>query len=147
MKKYVLFYRKSPLTLSIGQYASLANSNSCCTAGNTTVLATVVAKPMPNSAAVGFTPFTVDYELQHEVAGRIEPPFAVISKWPVLMSRLIDRSLRPLFPADYNLETHIGCDVLAYDTITGPAVPSINAASLALAVSDIPWNGPVGAAR
>lgn len=102
---------------------------------------------MPNSTAAGFTPFTVDYELAHEAASRISPAFLTKTVTSVLTSRLIDRSLRPLFPADYNCETQVVCDVIAFDTLNGPQAPSINAASLALAVSDVPWNGPVGAVR
>lgn len=61
--------------------------------------------------------------------------------------RLIDRSLRPLFNPGYNYETQIVCNVLAVDSVNNPDVLSINAASAALSVSDIPWNGPVGAVR
>nr|CAI5850273.1 unnamed protein product [Callosobruchus analis] len=65
----------------------------------------------------------------------------------ILTSRLIDRSLRPLFPDGYNYETQIVCNMLAVDGVHNPDVISINAASAALSLSDIPWNGPIGAVR
>lgn len=65
----------------------------------------------------------------------------------ILTSRLIDRSLRPLFPKNYNYETQIVCTMLAVDSVNSPETVAINAASTALALSDVPWNGPVGAVR
>lgn len=65
----------------------------------------------------------------------------------ILTSRLIDRSLRPLFPQNYNFETQIVCNMLAIDGMNPPETVAINAASAALALSDVPWNGPVGAVR
>lgn len=65
----------------------------------------------------------------------------------IIFSRLIDRSLRPLFAPGYSYETQIICNVLAVDSVNNPDVLSINAASAALSVSDIPWHGPVGAVR
>ena len=65
----------------------------------------------------------------------------------ILCSRMIDRSLRPLFPDSYFYETQIVCNLLSVDGVNDPEVLAINAASAALAVSDIPWNGPVAAVR
>lgn len=65
----------------------------------------------------------------------------------ILTSRLIDRSLRPLFPANYCYDTHIACNMLAVDATNPPETIAINAASAALALSDVPWSGPVGAVR
>lgn len=73
--------------------------------------------------------------------------FSGPSEREILTSRVIDRSLRPLFPSGFNSETQIMCNMLAVDSVNSPDVLSINAASAALALSDIPWNGPVGAVR
>lgn len=69
------------------------------------------------------------------------------SEREILTSRVIDRSLRPLFPAQFNCETQIICNMLAVDSVNSPDITAINAASAALSLSDIPWNGPVGAVR
>lgn len=65
----------------------------------------------------------------------------------ILTSRLIDRSLRPLFPYNYNYDTQIVCNMLAMDATNPPETVAINAASAALALSDVPWHGPIGAVR
>lgn len=65
----------------------------------------------------------------------------------ILASRLIDRSLRPLFPTDYFYDTQIVCNMLAVDGTNLPETVAVNAASAALALSDVPWKGPVGAVR
>lgn len=69
------------------------------------------------------------------------------SEKEILTARLIDRSLRPLFPDAYKCETQLVCNMLAIDSSHLPDVLAINAASTALSISDIPWNGPVGAVR
>ena len=69
------------------------------------------------------------------------------SEREILSARLIDRSLRPLFPQEYRFDTQIVCNMLAVDSMNLPDIQAINAASLALTLSDIPWNGPVGAVR
>lgn len=69
------------------------------------------------------------------------------SEREILTARVIDRSLRPLFPSEYRCDTQLVCNLLAIDSQNFPDVLSINAASLALALSDIPWNGPVAAVR
>jgi len=69
------------------------------------------------------------------------------SEKEILSARLIDRSLRPLFSADFRCETQIVCNMLSVDALHSPDVQAINAASAALSLSDVPWNGPVGAVR
>lgn len=69
------------------------------------------------------------------------------SEKEILCGRLIDRSVRPLFPDDYKCETQLVCNMLSVDSINLPDVLAINAASAALSLSDIPWAGPVGAVR
>lgn len=98
-----------------------------------------------------FVPLVVDYKQKAAAAGRIPTNFfrreLGQTESEILASRLIDRSLRPLFPKKYSYETQIICNMLALDGVNDPDVLSINGASAALAVSDIPWNGPVGAVR
>lgn len=118
--------------------------------GDTTVMVTTVAakdKRAPGS----FMPLTVEYRQKYAAAGRIPTNFLRRELGPtekeILTSRVIDRSLRPLFPSEFRYETQVVCNMLAIDSNYPPDVLSINAASLALAMSDIPWNGPVGAVR
>ena len=96
-------------------------------------------------------PLTVDYRQKAAAAGRIPTNFLRRELGPtekeILTSRMIDRSLRPLFPAGFFCETQIICNLLAVDGNNDPDVLCINAASAALAMSDIPWNGPVAAVR
>lgn len=112
-------------------------------------MVTAVSKSKPSQS--NFLPLVVDYRQKSAAAGRIPTNFYRRELGPsekeILTSRLIDRSLRPLFPDGFNYETQIICNMLAIDGVNNPEVLSINAASAALAVSDIPWNGPVGAVR
>lgn len=115
------------------------------------MMATAVTKISNSSNVQNFMPLTVDFRQKYAAAGRIPTNFfrreLGASEKEILTSRLIDRSLRPLFPTEFTSETQIACNMLALDSVHAPDVASINAASFALAVSDIPWNGPVGAVR
>lgn len=138
------------MTLSWGQYARFANSSAVCEMGDTAVMVTAVAKGKPQPGA-GFVPLVVDYRLKNAASGRIPMNWARRELGPsekeILSGRLVDRSVRPLFPSDYRCETQLVCNMLAMDAVHPPDVLAINAASAALTVSDIPWNGPVGAVR
>nr|XP_023023787.1 polyribonucleotide nucleotidyltransferase 1, mitochondrial [Leptinotarsa decemlineata] len=137
------------LNISTGQYARLADGCAVATLGDTSVMVTVVSKSKSSNS--GFLPLTVDYRQKSAAAGRIPTNFFRRELGPsereILTSRLIDRSLRPLFPEHFNCETQVICNMLAVDGVNNPDVISINAASAALSLSDIPWNGPVGAVR
>lgn len=117
--------------------------------GETSVMVTAVSKDKPSGA--GFMPLTVDFRHKYAAAGRIPMNFVRRelgkSDREILSARLIDRSLRPLFASNFRYETQLVCNMLALDSMYSPDVLSINAASLALALSDIPWNGPVAAVR
>ncbi|VVC38271.1 Hypothetical protein CINCED_3A000534 [Cinara cedri] len=112
-------------------------------------MATIVSKSTKSSS--NFLPLTVDYRQKAAAAGRIPTNYLrrelSVSEHEILTSRLIDRSLRPLFPSTYCFDTQVMCNLLAVDGVNHPDILSINAASTALALSDIPWNGPVGAVR
>ncbi|XP_071159714.1 polyribonucleotide nucleotidyltransferase 1, mitochondrial-like isoform X1 [Mytilus edulis] len=138
-----------PIEISTGQFARFADGSAVAKQGDTSVLVTAVCKT--KSSPASFLPLTVDYRQKAASAGRIPTNFLRrelgASDKEILTSRLIDRSLRPLFPAGFNYETQIICNLMAVDGDHDPEVLSINAASAALALSDIPFNGPVGAVR
>ncbi|KAJ8928180.1 hypothetical protein NQ314_019242 [Rhamnusium bicolor] len=140
---------KRNLNISTGQYARLADGCAVGTLGDTSVMVTVVSKTKPSSS--GFLPLVVDYRQKSAAAGRIPTNFFRRELGPsekeILTSRLIDRSLRPLFPNNFHYETQVICNMLAVDGVNNPDVISINAASAALSLSDVPWDGPIGAVR
>ncbi|XP_049782136.1 polyribonucleotide nucleotidyltransferase 1, mitochondrial [Schistocerca cancellata] len=137
------------IVLSTGQYARLTDGCALSQLGDTSVLVTAVSKSKATST--NFVPLTVDYRQKAAAAGRIPTNFMRRELGPtereILTGRLIDRSLRPLFPEGFSYETQIVCNLLAVDGVNDPDIASINGASAALCLSDIPWNGPVGAVR
>ncbi|GLH01525.1 hypothetical protein R5R35_006657 [Gryllus longicercus] len=145
----VNFSNDRPMQLTTGKYARFADGCAVAQLGDTAVMVTAVSKQKPS--AVPFLPLVVDYRQKAAAAGRIPTNFLRrelgVSEKEILTSRLIDRSLRPLFPENFNYETQIMCNLLSVDSVNDPDVISINAASAALSLSDIPWNGPVGAVR
>lgn len=138
------------LILEIGRYAEQANSAVVASCGETMVLATVVASK--NKSDLGYFPLQVEYQERLYAGGRIKG-----SRWvkregrpseeATLTARLIDRSIRPLFPDGYKNEVQVIITVLSVDGENRPDIPALVATSAALAISDIPWAGPVGAAR
>ncbi|KAF4528142.1 hypothetical protein B566_EDAN011158 [Ephemera danica] len=145
----VNFSNGRSLKLSTGKYARFSDGCAVAQLGDTSVMVTAVSKTKPSTSS--FLPLVVDYRQKAAAAGRIPTNFLRRELGPsekeVLTSRLIDRSLRPLFPDGYCYETQIMCNLLAVDGVNDPDIVSINAASAALSLSDIPWNGPVGAVR
>ncbi|BET03201.1 polyribonucleotide nucleotidyltransferase [Nesidiocoris tenuis] len=141
--------RTAELRLSSTDFAQFADGCGVAQLGDTSVMVTVVSKTKPSSS--NFMPLTVDYRQKAAAAGRIPTNYhrreMAPSEHEILTSRLIDRSLRPLFPSNYYYETQIVCNLLAVDGVYDPEVLCINASSLALSLSDVPWNGPVGAVR
>ena len=137
------------MKISTGQYARFTDGCSVAKMGDTAVMVTVVSKPKPTPSS--FLPLVVDYRQKSAAAGRIPTNFARrelgITEKEILTSRLIDRSLRPLFPAGFNNETQIICNLLAVDSVHDPDILSINAASASLVLSDVPWNGPIAAVK
>jgi len=126
--------------------------------GNTSVLCVAVCPQVAESTAAaasassgGYVPLTVDYRQKAAAAGRIPTNFLRrelgASDSEILTARLIDRALRPLFPKSFSYDTNVTANLMAVDAAFDPVVLALNAASAALAVSDIPWNGPVGAVR
>ncbi|XP_012150090.1 polyribonucleotide nucleotidyltransferase 1 isoform X2 [Megachile rotundata] len=144
-----MYSRKSQMILSAGKYARFTSG--CVTAkmGETSVMTTVVRKSVPDDTSM--VPLIVNYRQKAAAIGRIPTNFLRRelgqSEQEILTSRVIDRSLRPLFNQRYSYETQLVCNLLAVDGVHDPDILSINAASAALSISDIPWNGPVGAVR
>lgn len=116
-------------------FAKFAHGASICSLGDTQVLVTAVSTP---SEPKGFTPLTVDFKQKGGIARRTDE---------MLACRIIDRSIRPCFPEGFSNETQIICNLLDVDGINDPDVLAINGASTSLALSDIPWGGPIGATR
>lgn len=146
---YFFYISSKPLKLSTGKYARFADGSAVVSLGDTSVMVTAVCKHQSSSSS--FLPLVVDYRQKAAAAGRIPTNFLRRELGPtereILTSRVIDRSIRPLFPERFHYDTHIICNMLAVDGINDPDVIAINGASAALSVSDIPWNGPVGAIR
>ncbi|MBI3342111.1 polyribonucleotide nucleotidyltransferase [Candidatus Curtissbacteria bacterium] len=138
------------LSLETGLLAGHANASILATYGETVVLATAVTKPA--SPDVGFFPLAVDFEEKLYAGGRISSSRFIKregrpSETSVLTGRLIDRSIRPLFPKDFQAEVQVIITVLSFDGENDPDVVSLIAASSVLAISDIPWNGPLSGMR
>ncbi|KAK3738909.1 hypothetical protein RRG08_006477 [Elysia crispata] len=140
---------ETTLKFSSGKLARFADGAAVAQLGETSVLVTAVSQRQ--STTQSFLPLTVDYRQKAAAAGRIPTNHLRREIGPtereILTSRVIDRSVRPLFPAGYSYGTQVMCNLLAVDGLNDPDVISINAASAALSVSDIPWNGPVAAVR
>jgi len=138
------------ITIETGKLAKQADGSVVLQMGNTVLLATVVsakeAKP-----GMGFFPLTVDYREKFAAAGRIPGGFLRREGRPsdmeILIMRLVDRALRPLFNDDYRAETQIMIQLMSYDGEHLPDALAGFAASAALAVSDIPFNGPMSEVR
>ncbi|KAG8443987.1 hypothetical protein GDO86_009245, partial [Hymenochirus boettgeri] len=137
------------LEISSGKFARFADGCAVVKLGDTSVMVTTVSKIKPSPSQ--FMPLVVDYRQKAAAAGRIPTNHLrrELGTTPneILTSRIIDRSIRPLFPAGYFYDTQVLCNLLAVDGVNEPDVLAINGASAALALSDIPWNGPVGAVR
>jgi len=138
------------LSLSTGQLAFQANGSVLARYGDTMVLATATASEPRED--VDFFPLTVDYEERLYAGGRISSSRFIKregrpSERAILTSRLIDRSIRPLFPKDFHHQVQVIVTVLSIDKENDPGILGLIAASAALSISDIPWKGPIGALR
>jgi len=137
------------LHFDIGQIGLLADGAALVRYGKSVLLATAVSAREERDT--DFLPLEVDYRERASGAGRIPATYfrreLLPSEKETLTSRLVDRSLRPLFPKQYYMPTQIILSVLAADGQNDPDVQAINAASACLMISDIPWEGPVAAVR
>src|SRR5213083_2480242 len=138
------------LSFETGNLAKQAHGAAVVRMGDNVVLATAVANADPREG-IDFFPLTVDYREYTYAGGRIPGGFIKREGRPsereILTSRQIDRPVRPLFPDGFRCETQVISLVLSADTENDPDVLGINGASCALCLSDIPFQGPVGAVR
>ena len=138
------------VTIETGKLATLAHGSVLVRVENTMMLATVVASPeaKPDQS---FFPLSVDYQEKFASAGKIPGNFfrreSKLSDYEVLISRLVDRAVRPLFPESFLNETQIIINLISGDKNNMPDCYAALAASAALAVSDIPWDGPISEVR
>ena len=148
--KYTMDLAGRPLTLEVGKLAELANAAVMVTYGETSVLCCVTAAPRPRDG-IDFFPLSVDFEEKLYAVGRIPGSFNRREGRPgekgVLTSRVIDRPIRPLFPHDFRNDVSVMCTVMSVDHDCSPEICGLIGTSAALAISDIPWNGPVGALK
>ena len=137
-----------PLVVETGKMTQLANGACLVRYGETVVHVAVTAAPRPREG-VDFFPLSVDYEEKQYAMGKIPGGFGKREGRPsekaILVSRVIDRPIRPLFPKDMRNDVSIVCTVMAYDPDCMPEIASMVGTSIALSISDIPWNGPISA--
>jgi len=151
IKNYSLEFAGKPLFVEIGRLANQANGSCLVRYGETTILATATMAKEPKGG-VNYFPLSVDYEEKYYAAGRIKG-----SKWikretrpseeAILTARLIDRSLRPRFNQNIRNDIQVVITVLSFDGVNDPDIPALFGASLALMISNIPFDGPVAAVR
>lgn len=138
------------ITIETGRLARQADGSVVLTMGKTMILATVVAKKDAVEGA-DFMPLSVDYQEKFASTGKIPGGFLKregrLSDHEILISRLVDRALRPLFPDDFHAETQVNINLISGSTEALPDGLAAFAASAALSVSDIPWNGPISEVR
>ncbi|CAD6226745.1 GSCOCG00005892001-RA-CDS [Cotesia congregata] len=137
------------MVISTGKLAKMASGSAMVSSGKTSVMVTSVCKTQASSSS--FMPLIVDYRLKASATGRIPTNFLRrelgSTEYEITAGRLIDRTVRPSFPKGFCYETQLITNTFMIDGENLPDVLAINAASASLALSDIPWNGPVAAVR
>ncbi len=136
-----------PLVVETGKIAGLANGSCIVRYGDTAVLACATASARPREG-IDFLPLSVDFEERMYSVGRIPGGYLKREGRPgekaILTSRVIDRPIRPLFPKDLRNDVNLSLTVLSVDHDCSPEITAMIGASIALSISDIPWNGPIG---
>jgi polyribonucleotide nucleotidyltransferase len=150
IKRKTIDWAGRKLTLETGRMARQADASVVATYGETTVLATVVFGKQPKPG-VDFFPLTVNYQEKTYAAGKIPGGYFKREGRPsekeTLVSRLIDRPIRPLFVKGFKNEVQVVCTVMSHDLENDPDIVAMVAASAALTLSGVPFMGPIGAAR
>lgn len=138
------------ITMETGKLAKQADGAVVISMGQTMLLATVVARKEV-SEGQSFLPLSVEYQEKYAAAGRFPGGFfkreARLSEYEILISRLVDRALRPMFPDNYKAETQVMISLISAEKDIMPDALAGLAASAAITVSDIPFNGPISEAR
>ena len=146
-KVFKTMYAGRELTVETGKTCELSNGSCWVRYGETVVMANVTASPKPREG-VDFFPLSVDYEERLYSVGRIPGSFMKREGKPseksILTSRVVDRPIRPLFPKDMRNDVSVVMTVLAVDPDCSPEICGMIATSVAISISDIPWNGPIG---
>ena len=136
-----------PLVVETGKIAQFANGSVLIKYGDTTILSTVTASAQPKEG-IDFFPLSVDYEEKQYAVGKIPGGFLKREGRPgekaILTSRVIDRPIRPLFPKDLRNDVVVSNTVMSVDQDCSPEITAMIGTSIAIAISDIPWKGPVG---
>jgi polyribonucleotide nucleotidyltransferase len=146
-KKYSIDVAGRNLTIEVGKMAQLSNGAAVVRYGDTTILSTATASSEPREG-IDFFPLSVDYEERLYAVGKIPGGFIKREGKPtekaVLTSRVIDRSIRPLFPKDLRKDICVVNTVLSVDQDNSPEFAAMIGTSVALSISDIPFDGPIG---
>jgi len=136
-----------PLIIETGKLAQFANGSVLIKYGETVILSTVTASTKPRDG-IDFFPLSVDYEEKQYAVGKIPGGFIKREGRPsekaILTSRVIDRPIRPLFPKDLRNDVVVNNLVLSVDADCSPEIAAMIGTSIAISISDIPWNGPIG---
>lgn len=147
-EKFTTDFAGRQIEVEAGHYAQLANGSAFIRYGDTVVLVTATASQKPREG-VDFFPLSVDYEERLYAVGKIPGSFIRREGKPtekaIITGRSIDRPLRPLFPDDFRNDVSVVATVLSVDQDNSPEIASVIGASIALTISDIPFNGPIGA--
>ncbi len=150
VKKSIKLNDGREITIETGKLAKQADGAVVVRLGDTMLLATVVSSKDAKEG-IDFLPLSVDYQEKFAAAGKIPGGFLKregrLSDHEILVSRLVDRVIRPLFPDDYHAETQINISLISADQNAQPDALAALAASAALAVSDIPFHGPISEVR
>ncbi|PLX11985.1 MAG: polyribonucleotide nucleotidyltransferase [Marinilabiliales bacterium] len=150
IKKTIQLNDGRSISIETGKLAKQSDGAVVITMGNTMLLATVVSAKEARED-VDFMPLTVEYKEKYSATGKFPGGFfkreGRPSEYEILIARLVDRALRPLFPDDYHAETQVIIQLISGDQDVAPDALAALAASSALAVSDIPFNGPISEAR
>jgi len=135
-----------PLVVETGKMAQLANGSALVRYGDTVILATATASAKPRDG-IDFLPLSVDFDERQYAVGRIPGGYfrreGKPSEKAILTSRVIDRPIRPLFPKDLRNDVVLNMLVMSVDPDCSPEITAMIGASIALSISDIPWNGPI----
>ena len=139
-----------PLVLETGKMAGLANGSVLVRYGDTAILACATASAKPRDG-IDFLPLSIDFEERLYAVGRIPGSYLKREGRPsekaILTARVIDRPVRPLFPGDFRNDVSIMATVMSVDHDCSPEIAALIGTSAALAISDIPWNGPIGSLK
>ena len=138
-----------PLVVETGKLAGLANGSCLVRYGDTVLLCCATASAKPRDG-IDFLPLSVDFEEKMYAVGKIPGGYLKREGKPsekaILTSRVIDRPVRPLFPKDLRNDVNLALTVMSVDPDCSPEITAMIGASIALSISDIPWNGPIGGA-